>query len=334
MIHKAILLLATIAILVGIIAAGVGCAGKAALPPPEGLIPEGANLIVHIDWARIINDADFRSAYEESARDSDLPTTAEEALDWVEAETKFVLEQFSQAWFFGDTSRMEGDNPYLGILAEGAFDESEFIAAIAGQVQEELTPRDYKGYQVYEAEGMAVAFLKADLLVFGSTAAVEDVIKVAEGERKSISGPTYDLYASLGAVMLKGAGAVPAEAMQELIGELSQEQIPFQIAGLADLNAAGLALDKSGDTLSLQLVFSFANADSAEQVSTTLQQLITAAGMMPPEEGGLAAAALALELLEKVQISVEGNRVNITFEITLTEIKEAIQSIQSVAGGW
>lgn len=329
MIHRAVSLLVIIAILGGIIAAGAGCAGDAALPPPEELIPEGSNLIGHIDWARIVEDKDFRSTYEETARGTDLPATAEGALDWVEAETKFVLEEFSQAWFFGDTTRMEGDNPYLGILAEGAFDKSEFVAAIAKQVQEELTLREYRGYQVYDAEGMAVAFLKADLLVFGSAAVVEDVIKVAEGEKESVSGPTYDLYASLGGVMLRVAGEIPPEAMQEFIREFGQEQLPFQIAGLDDLNAAGLALDKRGDTLSLQLVLSFANADSASQVSTTLQQLITMAGAMPAEEG-VAATTLLMELLKKVQIGVQDNRVNIKFEMTLTEIKDLMQMVTRI----
>jgi len=134
-------------------------------------------LIASIELGKIVEDADLRSAYDETAKEADMPATFEEALQELEEETGIDLNRLSRGWLFMDMSRLERFAPYLGIIVEGSFDKGELVATIE-EAGEEFATTEYKGYRIHifdEEDGGGLAFLNDGVLVVGSMDAVEDV---------------------------------------------------------------------------------------------------------------------------------------------------------------
>ena len=109
-----------------ILPSAVGC--KAELTALE-LVPENANLIANIEVSQIINDQDFRDAYDRAEKETGQPQTVEEGLNEIVRETGIDLRDFSRAVVFGDIATLD-QNGYFAVIVEGTFNEPQFIGNI------------------------------------------------------------------------------------------------------------------------------------------------------------------------------------------------------------
>jgi hypothetical protein len=175
--------------------------------------------------------------------------------------------------------------------------------------------------------------------------AVEDVIDVAEGDRPSVSGEAYDLYTELGEPLVKIAVELSpglrqqveqqmAEASRRItdelppaLSELIPEGLILALPGLftsfADMSGAGLALDKTGETVTIRLEAGFTNPDSAQSMADMVMALkLGSALLMPIDEVG--------DLVGQIEVSVEGSSASITLGVSVSQLEDLIQALQAL----
>ena len=286
------------------------------------LVPQDANLIANIQVSKIINDQDLRNAYDKAKKEPEQPQTAEEALNELVEETGIDPRDFSEAVIFADLTTWEREE-YLGVIAEGTFDEKQFIDNIEGKAGEEFTTSDYKGYKLYtdEKEEFGIAFLSDRMLLLGTTKAVKDAIDVSKGDRKQVSGIILDAYNRLGDALIKFAFELPEEAREALAEEPIPGEIPISLEPFANIDILGFVLNKEAETITIQINPHFISTDSAEDAKDTLSGAISLfKGMLQDPE--------IKELLGKMEVSVTDSWLTIAFEITLSEIEKLTETFQ------
>lgn len=307
-------------VLILMLATAVGC-GAAELNAIE-LVPQDANLIANIQISKIINDQDLRDAYNKAEKEPGQPQTVEEGLNELVKETGIDLRDFSRAVVFADIATLDQAG-YMAVIVEGTFDETQFIENIEEKTGKELSTTDYKGYKLYtdEEEEFVIAFLSDSMLLLGATKAVKDAIDVSKGDRRQVSGIILDTYNQLGDALIKFAFELPEEARESLSEELVPDEIPISLEPFADIDILGFALNKEAETITIQINPHFLSKDSAQDAKDTLSGAISLfKGMLEVPE--------LKELLGKIQVSVADFWVTITFEITLSEIEELIETFQ------
>ena len=303
----------------------VGCGGEETAPAAIKLVPEKANMIGLVDLSPIMEDEDIAGVWEVLPLELDMPQTLDEALDLAREEIGLDLRDFEELLVFGDISEATEDLEYFGIVVKGTFEESDLIASIESERDEPFTTINYQGYIIYTDpfEEMGLAFLGSDAFVIGSMEAVKDVIAVKEGDQPVVSGKVLTAYNGLGDALVKVAMIVPPGAIEEGLQELAG-QLPIELPGLdalADLDTVGMALTKEEQSTALNLELCFTNSESAEGVNTLVSLAILMAGALPdvPEE--------ALELLEKLDVSISGSCLDVTLEMTMSELGALITNI-------
>ena len=286
------------------------------------LVPQAANLIANIEVGQIINDPDFRDAYNKSMKEPGQPQTVEEGLNEIIRETGVDLRDFSRAIVFGDIATLDQDN-YFAVIVEGTFNEPQFIGNIEQKAGEEFVTISYKGYELYtdEEEEFAIAFLTDRMILLGTTKAVEDAIDVSKGDREQVSGTILDTYNRLGDALIKFAFECPEEARRSIREEALPSEIPISLEPFADIDMIGFALNKTADTVTAQIDSHFLSVDAAVDAKDTLSGAISLLkGMLEVPE--------IKELLGKVQVSVTDSWLTIAFEITLSEIEGLRETFQ------
>lgn len=287
------------------------------------LVPQGANLIANIQISKIVNDQDLRDAYDKAKKEPEQPQTVEEALNELVEETGIDLGDFSQAVVFTDMTTLEQTN-YLGFVAEGTFNEKQFIDNIEKKAGEEFTTSDYKGYKLYtneEAE-FAIAFLSKRMLLGGTIKAVKDAIDVNKGDRKPVSGQILDTYNHLGDALIKLAFELPEEARKAITEEPAPGEIPISFEPFADIDIIGFALNKDAETVTIQISPHFLSTDSAQDAKDTLSGAISLfKGILKDPE--------IKELLGNIEVTVTDSWMTIAFEITISEIERITETFRS-----
>jgi len=303
----------------------VGCGGEETAPAAIKLVPEKANMIGLVDLSPIMEDEDIAGLWEAMPLEPDMPQTLDEALDLAREEIGLDLTDFREGLIFGDISEATEDLEYFGIVVKGTFEESDLIESRESLLDEVLTTISYKGYEIYTGsdEEAGLAFLGSDAFVIGPIEAIKDVVAVKEGDQSAISGKVLTAYNGLGDALVKVAIIVPPEAIEEGLQELAG-QLPIELPGLdalADLDTVGVALTKEEQSIALNLELCFTNSESAEGVDTLIHLAILMAGALPdvPEE--------ALELLEKLDVSISGSCLDVTLEMTMSELGALITNI-------
>ncbi len=297
----------------------VGCGGGGETVTPIELVPQKANMIGLIDLSQIISDEDIAELYDE-------------ALDLAMEESGLDLTDFEEGLMFGEVSEATGDMDYSGIIVKGTFEESDLIASIESERDEQFTTINYQGHVIYTDfyEEMGLAFLGSDAFVIGSMEAVKDVIEVNKGAQPAISGKLLNTYTGLGDALMKVAMIVPPGAIEEGLQEIMGE-LPIPLPGrdkLADLDTVGITLTKNGQSISLVSRMCFTSSDSAEAVEGLINAAMLFAGLMPdiPEE--------ALELLENLDVSVSGSCLDISLEMTMSEVESLIGTANEAQSPW
>ena len=286
------------------------------------LVPQQVNLLANIQVTRIINDPDFQDAYDAATKEPGQPQTFEEALNELVKETGLDLRQFSEATVFADITTMEQAD-YVGCVAEGTFDEKEFIDNIESNTGEQFNTSDYKGYKLYtdEDQELSLAFLSDSMLLLGTIRAVKDAIDVSKGVRKPVGGAILDTYNQLGDALIKFAFEFPEEARRALAEGVAPGEIPVSLEPFADIDIIGFLLNKEADTITIRITPHFLSTDSANDARDTLGGAITMfKGMLQDPE--------MKELLGKIQVTADGSWLAIAFEITLSEIERLSETFQ------
>ncbi len=275
------------------------CAKPAPAPAPEPLrlfVPQRADLVARVEIEQILNDGDFAYLYRRFAeQNAGMPRTVNEALDQVENETGIDPRDFKQAVAFAHTSELVQfmnspypGGPYWGALLKGSFAEKRMILTIAGQFGREFENYTYKGAKIYTfTEGREVlfsfTFVNNELIVVGSTRAVEDTIDVMGGDYEPISGVVYDLYESLGQVFLKMAFSVPTSISREIPATQNIDDLHLTLRPLRDVNIVGWTFDKIGSTIITEVQLHFDYTDSAQEIAELVDNLIAVGKLIVPD---------------------------------------------------
>ncbi len=286
------------------------------------LVPQDVNLLANIQISKIMNDQDLRDAYDKAKKEPEQPQTVEEVLNEFVKETDIDIHDFSQAVIFANITTLEQAD-YLGVIAEGTFNEKQFIDNIEEQAGEEFTTSDYKGYKLYidEKEEFGVAFLSDSMLLLGTTKAVKDAIDVSKGVRSQVGGVILDTYNQLGDALIKFTFELPEQARRALTEEPIPGEIPISLEPLVDIDILGFALNKEADTITMQITPHFLSTDAAEDVKDTLS------GAISLFKGTLQVPEVK-ELLGKIEVTVTDSWVTIILEITLSEIERLTETFQ------
>lgn len=325
----------SIFIVVLLVSLPLGCGGEetsTTIITPAELVPQKANMIGHIDLSQILEDEDIAALYEAMPIEPGDPQTLDEALDFAMEEIGLDLMDFGEGLIFGEISEATGDMDYFGIVVKGTFEESDLIASIESERDEPFTTTNYQGYKIYTDayEEMGMAFLGSDALVIGPMEAVKDVIDVKQGAQPAISGKLLDTYNDLADGLVKVAMLVPPgvieEGLQEFAGELPME-LPMELPldALTNMDTVGMTLAKEEQPMTASLKLCFTDSDSAENVGTMINAVIVFASLIPdiPEE--------ARELLGKLDASVSGSCLDISLEMTMSEVETLIQDLLPIS---
>lgn len=268
------------------------------VPPPLSLfVPQRADLVAKIEIEQILNDGDFAYLYQRFAtRNPGMPRTVDQALDQVTDETGIDPRDFRQAVAFANTSEvaqfMESPypgGPYWGALLKGSFAEKRMMLTIAGLFGREFESYKYKGAKIYNfTEGREVlfsfTFASNDLIVVGSSRAVEDTIDVMAGDYEPISGIVYNLYESLPQAYFKAAFSVPPSITREIPS--SQEidhDLHLNLRPLRDVNIVGCTFDNISSTTITEVELHCTYIDSAQEIEELVRDLLGLGRLVAPD---------------------------------------------------
>jgi hypothetical protein len=302
-----------------------GCASSQ--PAPLKLVPPTANMIAEIQIGAIVNDPTLIAAYNNSSHNADQPQTVQDALDKLTANTGLNAQDFSQLFIFGDTSNMSASGlenkeaGYMGIIAQGTFNEKTFVANIETKTAKKLDVSTYKTSQVYSnaSENFSMVFFGSSMLVVGTDQAVKDCIDVHKGDKQPLSGIVVDTYNKLGEASIKAAFALPAAAKNALASEAgSTSKISTQV--FSKMDTVGLAFNKGTQDVSINANLHFTDALSAIDAKDTLSGFVS---MIK----GMTTTPEAKTLLDGIQFSAADGWVNISIKTTLTDLQSISKSL-------
>lgn len=314
--------LVTVALTLTVLA-GCGGGGGPSFKPIE-LVPQDANFIGDVQIERIINDPDFQNAYNQSPKSGDEPATWDAALAKLTAETGLDLHQFNDALIFGDVTRA---STYFCGIAQGTFDETQFMENIKVKSGSEFTTTSYKGYNLYieDGETATFAFLGKSTLLFGTTQSVKDAIDVSKGDRNRLSGQVLDTYNGLGTAIAKAALLIPESERRKLLDDSQSEDTGLSFKPFADADAVGMSIDKSGATETIRIEAHFVSAASARDAKDTVAGGISLLKGMTQDQA-------AKDLLGKIEVVVSGSTLRVTFSASLSDLEKALPGFTNPLG--
>ena len=289
---------------------------------PEKLIPEQANFIAQVKVGEILRDLDFESFYDRASKSSDDPQSFEELLDMALGETGVDLREFQSAILFGDVSR---EDEFVGAMAEGRFEQATLKAALEEHGEIKLVSEDYKGQEIHvgvtDGHALALGFLSDKVLLIGTVPAVRAVIDVQVGDRPPASDKVVDSLRALGDPLFKMALVVPPETLAKLEDEMAGGGfVPIAFEAAQDLDVVTLVVDRPGADLKIESQLRFTNPDSAAEIGNTLIGFLALAKGFAPDEQ-------TQDLLQKLEIAVEGGTINIRFQAPPADLKEVASGL-------
>ncbi len=301
------------------------------------LFPENADLIAYLDIAGILADPDVQDAYEQLAAQYPgvMPATLDDALTQLRVQAGGQVDpwDFASVAMFGEAARFDSDLPYIGFIVSGTFTMSDLSPLFQSIPDATVTSSDYKGlilYKIDPEEGpqIGVAFLGEGVLVAGTLDAAEDVIDIVVGDAPSLSsGPVYEAYNSLDDDPIGALVSVFKFAIELPPEDRADMGPPFDAA-----DTVGLSIDKSGQTISVEVIAHFANAAAAQNAQTAIEGWIQQAVQFIQSDPNIPAEVItALSgLLNDVNMSTSDSWVTAELSLTITEIEGLINMLQSL----
>lgn len=314
--------LAALVAMVVLVACG-GAISTESVAKPDHLVPGDANVMAQIQISRILADVDFGSLYSEAPKDSDIPQNFEDLLGEAKAKTGIDFTGIKQAVIFGDLAR---GKDYIGIVAQGAFDREQLLAALNGELDNPLTVIDYKGQEIHVADESAdmpsISFLGDDTLVAGTLPAIQGVVDVHLGEAPRLTGKVYDAFNSMGDVLFSVALEVPPEALADFNDAGGPGLgLPIVVEAIQDLEVFSLAIDKPGDELKVEARLDFQKEESAAKLASTLDGLLSLAKGFAPSDD-------LRNILDKLELTTSGNSLNILAQVAIADLEQAAKSFE------
>lgn len=321
MAKKALVLLALVLVLMTTLIPG--CTAPAPELVALEIVPQGVSLLADIQVGRIINDPDFRYAYNRMEKEADQPQTYDDALDQITAETGVDLRDVSRILLFMDITTL-GELDYIGLIAEGTFNETELISRIQAETGERFVTSDYQGYKLYQDElgESVITFLSDSMLLAGTMKAVKDAIDVSKNVRQPVGGNILDTFNRLGSSLIKAVVEVPEETRNDLIEESVLGEFPLSMESFADIDILGFAFYKEAGAITIQIKPHFLSTDSAHDAEDTIRGALSLfrGTMQVPE---------VKDLLGKIEVSLSDSSLTISFTATLSEIEQLMETLLS-----
>jgi len=316
---KKLLLLLLISVLVLMPVAG--CDGKEY--KAIELVPEGADMIAGIKVGEAISAWQLYSATEEG---TDISGRVEEVMSEFTDQTGMDPGDILEVVIFTDMSAMETEE-YSGLIMTGNFDDEDLVDRIVEKTGTDFTADKYCGYTYYVASNDEGAFmiLNDQMAIAGSVDAVRDCIDVIAGKIEKISGEVLETYNSLGDVVVRLALVVPEEAKEALAEEPGEAMMPVAMEPFEDMQTVGLALDLNEWVMTLKVDAGFSSPESAGKAAEALETMIDFYALMSPDEE-------TAELVERIEITSSGSRMQILFEMGLLELAELAESYTGERG--
>lgn len=288
------------------------------------LVPEKANAIAKVKIAKILNDKDIADLYARYVvTDPDAPQTLRLALDELKEKIGVDLRYFDEAVLFADVSTLENGIPYWGAIVECNVPAKYFFEVLGEPRGTHSETQKYRSYKIYTfKDEISFTFLDSNLLTVGSENAVKDVIDVRLGRSKPISGELYELYDALDNPLFKGASKVPWTITKQIPTELPLDnELIVNLRPLRDVYMVSCVLDKSGETIYIEVQMQLATNSSAVDAKRSAEDLITGAKRMWP-------LPEVNDLLDKVQVSIYDSQVLVKFDATITELEDLIGAFE------
>ena len=177
-------------------------------------------------------------------------------------------------------------------------------------------------YQDEYQESVVITFLSDSLLLMGTIKAVKDAIDVSQGVREPVGGIILDTIDNLGSSLVKAAFEIPEATRSALAEEPVPGEMPISMEAFADVDIVGFALNKSADTIIIQIDSHFLSTDSAEDAEDMIS------GMLALFRGTMQVPEVEV-ILEKIEVNLSGSSLMVTFRATLSEIEQFVESIMS-----
>jgi len=321
-VKRAVLLLVAFLALSASVAT-VGC-HKSSISKEMLLVPNRADGIAEIKVAEILNDEDIADLYARYAvTDPYAPQTLRLALDEFKEETGIDLRYFDDAVVFGDVSTLKTAIPYYGAIVECNIPAKYFFEAFCQLTDTDFETEKYSGYKIYTLNGeVSIVFLNKELIAIGPQNAVKDVIDVGLGKAQPISGELYELYATLGNPLYKGACKVPWAIGKEIPPDWPpDEERSVDVRPLREIDLVSAALDKNGSGMNAQIQLHFGSSTSAIDTSECIKNLKAwTRYIMPLPE--------LTNIVDAIHVVVYDSRVSVELDVTLSEIKDLIGALE------
>ncbi len=298
---------------------GISACGDENKSSSDELVPEGPTFLANIELAGILSDTDIESLFDVLPAGDDGFPGLDDLMDQVLEETGIDLRQVSNVRVFGNLFG-EDEDQYFGLIVRGTFDEGALAKALEEGTDDVVNTSQYKDHEVYTDHGesqLALSLVEEDLLVYGSLDAVRAVIDVREGDAKPGSGKVFDILDEVDEALIQVAVEVPAGAVEDF------EDIPFNLSSLADITAVAASFDKDGESLRTHAVVDFLSAESALAARDSIEGFRLIARGQITDEG-------AKELLDKLEVEAEGERLVVDYEATVSELQELAESLESL----
>ena len=286
------------------------------------LVPQTANTIVEVQVGQILSDMVLQGVYSGLAQNNpSWPQTEDAAVNQILLKTGLDLSGVSTAVFFADIeSNDQTQNTYKGVIASGNFNETTSIAKIKQQTQQTLTTSVYKGFTIYtEAQDRsAIVFLSKNQFVFGSLKAVQDVIDVAKGSQKALSGNVISTLNRLNPALIAGASVAVGGLFNQMSKD-SAEQNTSSLQSLQDADYIGFAFNQPNFSLSFRVDAHFPDEGSLQSAKDSVNSLISS-------QKATSQDSIEKTLLNNVQVSAANSWLSIKDLINPADIMPLLES--------
>lgn len=313
-------------------------AGCSALPGGDGggtttasvdSVPAGVDSVATVDVAGILADENHRSiantVFNLSAQQPfyEGPANVSAALEEARDSSDLDPSGLNNVVAFGayPEGGSSADAGYGAVIVGSSWEEAALIETIRNQSDATVTEGEYGGATVYTTEGSeegTIGVLADGKYVFGTTAAVEDVIDVDQGNADALSGSlrtayedSHEGYVRFAATVPQDSASVPGGAAPGGVNVSDAFQKITMVSG---------AHYTDGDSVGVTTTLHAEDSSAASDIQSTIDGLVSIA-QGTVEDPDLTA------VIDSVSVSEpDGSTVTITYEQSTSEIEDLVRT--------
>jgi len=301
-------------------------------------VPNEADGVFHIDMA-ILEDqttADLSNALielnmEQQGESYEGPESYDDI--WQEfnqgSDTEFDPRSLNEAVVFGsvpeDSSPPAGGSQYAAAVLSADLTEDEMVSLVEQNATVEAG--EYEGVPFYTVEpdmggsNSYMAVIQEGVFSVGEEQAVRDTVDVAQGNADVLSGDLREELDRVRDGYINFAFSIPESAMPSQGGQGSGSQL----SAFEKVTVVSGSYYTEGDTMGLSTNMRAGSEGDAQDVSEAVDGIIALAGMSFGEE--------VSGILEPVQVERDGSTVLVTYETTVDQFVEDVESLENLSTG-